>query len=98
MTSQLELYRKLPGVDELLHGAELAALVHQDGETAVADACRLVIGYLREAISAGQLDSAGVDLALSGLAGAVERQLGENLRHSLRPVINATGVILHTNL
>jgi L-seryl-tRNA(Ser) seleniumtransferase len=98
MKSQFDLYKKLPGVDELLRDAELAALVREEGETAVADACRVVIGNLREEISAGRLDSAGVDLALSGMAGAVERKLRDNLRYSLRPVINATGVILHTNL
>ena len=38
------------------------------------------------------------NLALSGIAGAVERQLRQSLTYSLRPVINATGVILHTNL
>jgi L-seryl-tRNA(Ser) seleniumtransferase len=53
---------------------------------------------LREEIGAGRLDSAGVDLALSGVADAVEGELRRALRYSLRPVINATGVILHTNL
>jgi L-seryl-tRNA(Ser) seleniumtransferase len=98
MKVQSDLYRKLPGVDELLHDAGLAALVSDEGETAVADACRLVIADLRAEISAGRLDSDAVDLALSGMAGAVERKLRENLRYSLRSVINATGVILHTNL
>jgi L-seryl-tRNA(Ser) seleniumtransferase len=98
MNVQSDLYKKLPGVDELLRDAALAQLVCDEGETAVADACRIVIGNLREEISAGRLDSAGVELVLSGMAGAVERKLRDNLRHSLRPVINATGVILHTNL
>jgi L-seryl-tRNA(Ser) seleniumtransferase len=39
-----------------------------------------------------------VDLAVSGLAEAVERQLRQSLQLSLRSVINATGVVLHTNL
>jgi L-seryl-tRNA(Ser) seleniumtransferase len=98
MTARAELYRKLPGVDELLRDPGLALLVSEEGKTAVADACRLVLDRLREEVSAGHLDAAGVDLALSEVAGAVERQLRENLRYSLRPVINATGVILHTNL
>jgi L-seryl-tRNA(Ser) seleniumtransferase len=98
MTARAELYRKLPGVDELLRDPGLAVLVSEEGKTAVADACRLVLDRLREEVSAGHLDAAGVDLALSEVAGAVERQLRENLRYSLRPVINATGVILHTNL
>ncbi len=37
-------------------------------------------------------------LALDGLASAYRNHLRRALRHSLRPVINATGVILHTNL
>jgi L-seryl-tRNA(Ser) seleniumtransferase len=98
MKVQADIYRKLPGVDELLHDAELAELVREVGETAVADACRAVIANLREEISAGRLGSAGVELALSGMAAAVERKVREDMRYSLRPVINATGVILHTNL
>ena len=98
MTTQSDLYRKLPGVDELLREPGLAVVVSEEGKTAVADACRVVLDRLREEISAGRLDAAGVDLAMSGMAVAVERQLRENLRYSLRPLINATGVILHTNL
>ena len=98
MTVPAGLYRKLPGVDELLREAGVAALASEEGQSAVADSCRAVLDRLREEISAGRLDAAGVDLALSGMANAVERQLRENLSYSLRPVINATGVILHTNL
>jgi L-seryl-tRNA(Ser) seleniumtransferase len=44
------------------------------------------------------LDEKALQLALSGLTEAIENQLRNALRFSLRPVINATGVILHTNL
>ena len=40
----------------------------------------------------------GIDIALSGIASAVERELRQSLSYSLRTVVNATGVILHTNL
>ena len=53
---------------------------------------------LRAEIAAARLDAAAVDLALSGIASAIERQVRQSLIYSLRPVINATGVILHTNL
>src|SRR5258708_4392193 len=98
MATQADLYRKLPGVDELLRDAGLAAIASEEGKTIVADACRVVLDRLRAEISAGRLDSAAGGLALSGIVEAVERQLRENLRYSLQPVINATGVILHTNL
>ena len=97
-TSKTDLYRKLPSVDELLRRADLTAIVASEGQAAVTDAARAVLPRLRAEIAAARLDAAAVDLALSGIAGAVERQVRQSLSYSLRPVINATGVILHTNL
>jgi L-seryl-tRNA(Ser) seleniumtransferase len=96
--SQADVYRKLPSVDELVRSVEMSSLVSREGHTAVADAARAVLDRLREEIAGGRLQADGVDLALCGLAGAVERQVQQSLSYSLRPVINATGVILHTNL
>jgi len=96
--SKADLYRKLPSVDELAHHPNLASLVLQEGEIAVTDAARAVLASVREEITAERLDAKGVDLALSGLEAAVEHHLRQALRFSLRTVINATGVILHTNL
>ena len=94
-----ELYRLLPSVDELLHGAELAALVQNEGQPAVTDAARSVLAQLREEITSGSLSSSNaVEAAVAGLAEAITRQLRRAMEFSLRPVINATGVILHTNL
>jgi len=93
-----DLFRELPSVDELLRASHFSALVDEHGTTAVTDAIRSVIGRLREQISSGLLDGAALRLALEGLKGAVEGQLRSVLGYSLRPVINATGVILHTNL
>ena len=93
-----DLYRKLPSVDELLHLPEVAALAESEGRAAVTEATREVIETLRQEIASGGLDASGVELAVGGLAAAVERRLRQSLAPSLRPVINATGVILHTNL
>jgi L-seryl-tRNA(Ser) seleniumtransferase len=101
MTSILksELYRMLPSVDELLHGAELTALVESEGQPAVTEAARTVLAQLREEITSGSLSSSNaVEAAVAGLPEAITRQLRRATAFSLRPVINATGVILHTNL
>jgi L-seryl-tRNA(Ser) seleniumtransferase len=90
------LYRKLPSVDELTKS--LAELVAREGAPAVAAAARDVLERLRQEISAGRISASGVDLAVTGLPDAVARQLVRSLQYSLRPVINATGVVLHTNL
>ena len=76
----------------------MATLVAQDGPAAITSAIRAVLARVRGEIAAGRLDAQGLELALSGLADAVERQSRAAVTHSLRPVINATGVILHTNL
>src|SRR5690242_3232603 len=94
--AQTELYRKLPSVDELTKS--LPELVAREGATAVAEAARDVLARLRQEIAAGRMSASGVDLALEGLRDAVARQLLRSLRYSLKPVINATGVVLHTNL
>jgi L-seryl-tRNA(Ser) seleniumtransferase len=96
--SKSELFRKLPAVDELMRQTDVMLLVQREGHRAVTDGARAVLARLRQEISAGCLDSPALDVALRGLSEAVERQVHQNLSYSLRAVINATGVILHTNL
>jgi len=93
-----ELFRQLPSVDDVLRVPEVSSFVAAFGHESVADAARDVVARLRQEIASGLLDHIALGLALSGLAGAVEKQLRRALAYSLQPVINATGVILHTNL
>jgi L-seryl-tRNA(Ser) seleniumtransferase len=97
------LFQKLPSTDELLRQPDMQALIDREGHSAVAESIRVVLGRLRQEISSGQItggqrDDNSLDLALGGLTAAVERQLRRSLSYSLLPLINATGVILHTNL
>jgi L-seryl-tRNA(Ser) seleniumtransferase len=97
------LFQKLPSTDELLRHPDMQALIEREGHSAVTESIRVVLARLRQEISSGhitggQLDEKSLDLALGGLSAAVERQLRESLRYSLMPLVNATGVILHTNL
>jgi len=93
-----DLFRQIPSVDDLIRGADLAALVSVEDQPAVTDALRSVLSRVRAEISRGALAESGLRLALSGLTDAVRREVRAQLDYSLRPVINATGVILHTNL
>lgn len=98
-TSKADLYRLLPSVDELLKSADLADLVSREGQPAVAESIRAVLAHLREQVSSGTLTSqSAVDLAVANLPQAIARHLAHTMEFSLRPVINASGVILHTNL
>ena len=82
--------RELPSVDELTGRRELEALVAAHGRVLVVAAARAALERAREDIQAGY--PAG-DLVLR-----TERELAERLRPRLRRVLNATGVIVHTNL
>ena len=93
-----DLFRKLPSVDEVLGAPAVQSFTETYGRESVTDAARTVLARLRQEIASGLLDDSALELALSGLAAAIEAQLRESLKYSLRPVINATGVILHTNL
>ena len=97
-SNKTDLYRSLPAVDELLRSPELAELIAHEGHVAVAEAARTVLGRVRDEISSGRLDGDALALAISGIPGAIDRELRAALGYSLRPVINASGVILHTNL
>jgi len=92
------LFRKLPSTDDVLHTRELEPLISRDGQPAVTAAIRTVLDCLREQIAASSITEKQVDLAIQGLTAAIDRELRSGLGFSLRQVINATGVILHTNL
>lgn len=97
--SKSDLYRLLPSVDELLKSAELAGLLAREGQAAVAESVRAVLANVREQISSGTLaNQEAVGLAVSHLPQAIARHLSSAMEFSLRPVINASGVVLHTNL
>jgi L-seryl-tRNA(Ser) seleniumtransferase len=92
------LFQKLPSTDELLRQPDMQALIEREGHSAVAESIRVVLARLRQEIGNRQFDEKSLDLALDGLSAAVERQLRQSLGYSLLPLVNATGVILHTNL
>ena len=86
-------YRELPSVDRLLRAAadELADIDLPHGElVAVA---RAVLSGAREAIDRGD-GAPGVEALSSDLV----RRAGLAIRPRLRPVVNATGVVIQTNL
>jgi len=93
-----DLFRLLPSVDELLHTEAVQKLTHRFGHTGTAEASRNFIDDLRGKIADGSLAESQLKAAIDNAPPELERRLQQSLSYSLRPVINATGVILHTNL
>ena len=81
--------RALPAVNALLVDAERAGLFGKAPRAAVVRAIRETLAAARQS---------GGDPPREGWLPAVERRAVEGHRLSLVPVINATGVVLHTNL
>jgi L-seryl-tRNA(Ser) seleniumtransferase len=86
--------RELPSVDEILTRPRISALLASAGHGIVTEAVRNVLGELRARIKEGAEDSTSAE-AIEARAVAEVRGM---LAPSLLGVINATGVILHTNL
>lgn len=86
--------RQLPSVDRLLGALrDRGALLGVSRASAVG-AARQVLDERRAALRAGVLRAVDFE----DLVAAVEARLREGQRPSLRQVVNATGVLLHTNL
>jgi L-seryl-tRNA(Ser) seleniumtransferase len=92
MTVEAEL-RKLPSVDRLLQHGDVAALEERWGHDLVLEAVRSALDAAREAVRGGAPCP-----ELEALAVRAHERLAARLRPTLLPAINATGVIIHTNL
>ena len=96
MTSQSphDKLRSLPQVEEVLHDASLEALAESVPRDLVCDAVRASIDESRQAILAGS----DADTSVPSIVRATRMRLLALNRPSLRRVVNASGVIIHTNL
>ena len=86
-------YRQLPSLDALLARPDLDSLIAEFGRESVRDEARALLDEVRAAIGAGAAPPAADDIAAR-----LQARARAHLAPSLIPVINATGVIVHTNL
>jgi len=91
------LLRQIPSVDELLGRPRLAHLAERVDRAVVVEIARAVLADLRSLITR-DTEAASAALGPTYLEERIAAEVERALALSLRPVINATGVILHTNL
>ncbi|MFP4381461.1 MAG: L-seryl-tRNA(Sec) selenium transferase [Candidatus Sumerlaeia bacterium] len=90
--SQPDPRSRIPAVSDLLEHARIQDLIEKWTRSLVMDAIHECLDLLRKNVTESD------DLNLDAVAARVEEALLDSQKDRLRPVINATGVILHTNL
>ncbi len=91
------LLRLIPKVDSVLDHPAVKELFKTVPELMVKDAVRREIDHARSMVLGGKITD-DFDLSLDNVAGAAAVRVMEMDRPRLRRVINATGVVIHTNL
>ena len=90
--------RVIPSIEQLRQREPMRALETRYGRAAVLDALRAETARLRERLASGHVAAVAVDEAIREIEGGAAARLRDAMRPSLLPVVNATGVIVHTNL
>lgn len=89
-----EKLSQLPKMDELLEDVAIAPWFEVFDRSYVKNYLNEALNQVRQAILAGE----DVDISHSAVVAIAERKLSAKKRPNLRPMINATGTALHTNL
>ena len=96
LPEQAARLRQIPSVDEILARPRLAALAEKAGRGVVTQSGRAILAELREQLRNNSSTADALDPA--AIESRITQRIEALLAPSLVPVINATGVILHTNL
>lgn len=89
-------FRSLPPVHQILQEPGIKALSRAHSHEVIVAAVRAEVQAARKAIQGGGQFDAAADLAI--LVDRVTKRVTRDTDSTLRMVINATGVVLHTNL
>ncbi len=95
-----EVLRKIPSVDEILSRPEMSSLIKTYSRNRVVEAIRIVLKDLREGLlrSNGPFEVDESFFSPDRLSALLKEELERQTQPRLRRVINATGVVIHTNL
>jgi len=98
VSATTDILRQIPSVDQLLHRPRIQALISTYTRKLVLKQIQQCLADLREEVSNDQIDADGLQERLAAIEQTLEERLRRHLSPSLRKIINATGVILHTNI
>ncbi len=90
--------RALPQVNQVMEREDVRQSTARHGRALVAALVRERLDVLRRETRAGRLDGAALEAGVAALPAWVGSEARARTASTMRPVINATGVVLHTNL
>lgn len=95
---KVNLYSKLPKVDEILEDIKIVNLVEKSSRKTVVETIREELERVRKKINNEICDEESLNIETEKLVDNIVFNVNEKERNNLRRVINGTGVVIHTNL
>ena len=95
---KVNLYSKLPKVDEILEDIKIVDLVKKSSRETVVETIREELDQVRKMINNEICDEESLNIETEKLIDNIVFNVNEKERNNLRSVINGTGVVIHTNL
>ena len=92
------IFRQIPSVDYLLESSDVKEFLLHTPRVLVVKAIHYVLDELRQMINRASKADELPELAVPAIVDQIQRKIKTLSQPSLRQVINATGVIVHTNL
>lgn len=96
--SQQTLLRMLPGVDLLLEQTKKDTYFRDIPKTVVVNSIRQILDSRRNRILAAEPGIAEPSLSVAQIMQGIKKAAAKAMTPNLRPLVNATGVVVHTNL
>jgi len=98
MNNNKNLFSLIPKIDDLLNNEIVKELLDYMPRTVVVEGVREEVNILREKIRTGEMTEEKIKNCMEDLPNLVKLRAESKLSFHLKKAINATGVVIHTNL
>ncbi|MGD8294662.1 MAG: L-seryl-tRNA(Sec) selenium transferase [Desulfobacterales bacterium] len=97
-SSQQKMLRKLPGVDQIFEITKTMSFIESVPKSVIVNSIRDVLEKRRKRILAADMDNLEESLSENQVIDSVKETVAKTMALNLRHLVNATGVVVHTNL
>lgn len=93
----MNLYTKIPKVDQILDDEKIKKLLNDNSKNLIMECIHEELNFIRDEISKKENEEKILKI-IDNLIFNIEKRLNNKKEFKLKKVINATGVVIHTNL